>query len=159
MAGTHISYTLDTSGWRRELRDHIARLENHEPFLRSVGEEILASVQDRFKTETGPDGRRWATLAPRTIESRLKKYGNAPITILRASGQLAGSINYQASGKTLTIGTGPEVEDYAAIHQFGGKAGSGLKSDIPARPFLGINDENEAEIKIMVSDYLLKVSK
>lgn len=29
---------------------------------------------------------------------------------------------------------------YAAIHQFGGRAGKGKKVEIPARPFLPAND-------------------
>jgi len=35
---------------------------------------------------------------------------------------------------------------YGAIHQFGGQAGRGHKVTLPARPYLGINGDDEVEI-------------
>ena len=34
----------------------------------------------------------------------------------------------------------------AAIHQLGGQAGKGLKTEIPARPYLQLTDDDFAEI-------------
>ena len=145
MTGVHVAYRIDTSGWDEALRRQIARTENHEPFLKSVGEEMLGRISDRFKGEHDPDGTPWALLAPRTIARRLKKHGKSPITILREYGHLAGSINYRVSRNALTIGTAPNVEVSAGIHQFGGEAGRGHKAIIPARPCLGLGEE-EMEI-------------
>lgn len=50
-------------------------------------------------------------------------------------------------------------EPYAAIHQFGGKAGRGRKTDIPARPFLVLTPQDEADILDDVQAYFRSVVK
>ena len=142
MSGTYVKFSLDDKTLRKQLREDLARLENPTPFLRSVGEEMLPRINDRFRNEKGPDGEKWQALSPHTIRGRLKRNGNSPLTILRIRGHLAGSINYQARGSTLRIGTDSSVKDYAGIHQFGGKAGRGLKVFIPARPYMGFGEED-----------------
>ena len=47
-------------------------------------------------------------------------------------------------------------ENYAAIQNFGGKAGRGRKVSIPARPFLVIQDEDWREIGEELENFLLK---
>ena len=44
--------------------------------------------------------------------------------------------------------------DYAAIHQLGGQAGKGLKTEIPARPYLQLTDDDFAEIIDETTDFL-----
>lgn len=142
MSGAYLRFSFDDGGIEKSLVSAAKRAGNPEPFLKSIGEEMLPRINDRFKSETGPEGDKWASLAPRTIQRRQKKYGNAPLTILRMRGHLAGSINYQVGGHALRIGTDDAVEDYAAIHQFGGEAGRGRKVKIPARPYLGFSDDD-----------------
>ncbi len=48
---------------------------------------------------------------------------------------------------------------YAAIHQFGGRAGRGHAAKIPARPFLVVQDDDLEEIKEIILDYLKEFSK
>jgi phage virion morphogenesis protein len=150
-----MQFRFDDLAWTRASRARVLRLENKAPLLKSIGEEMMPRINQRFKQERGPDGKGWARLQPRTIEARLKRYGNAPLTVLRMRGHLAGSINYQVKGAALSIGTGSEVSDYAAIHQFGGKAGRNHKVQITARPYLGFGDddmqiiEEEAEAFLM----------
>jgi len=44
---------------------------------------------------------------------------------------------------------------YAAIHQFGGETGSKKgRFEMDARPVLGINDDDEAEIALIIKDHL-----
>ena len=50
-------------------------------------------------------------------------------------------------------------EPYAAIHQFGGKAGRGRKVDIPARPFLVLTPQDEDDILEDVQAYFRSVVK
>lgn len=103
---------------------------------------MLPRISTRFKEEGGPKGKFWAPLSPRTIGTRLKRYGNSPLTILRRRVHLAGSINYQIGRSGLKIGTGGEVNDYVAIHQFGAKAGRGRKMKIPAGPYMAFSDDD-----------------
>ncbi|WP_052265417.1 phage virion morphogenesis protein [Ruegeria sp. ANG-R] len=143
MTGTRMEFSFNDKRLRADLRSRLTKLENPDPFLKSIGEEFAGAggvINQRFKAEKGPDGKPWAPLSESQIRRRQKKYGNAPMTILRMRGHLAGSINYQVSGGSLKIGTGKVVEDYAAIHQFGGEAGRGLTAVIPARPYLGFSD-------------------
>ncbi|WP_171182258.1 phage virion morphogenesis protein [Ruegeria sp. HKCCD8929] len=150
MTGTLLEFSFNDSTLRADLRRKLAQLEDPEPFLKSIGEEFAGAggiINTRFKQEKGPDGTPWAPLADKTVRRRQKQYGNAPMTILRMRGHLAGSINYQVGGGTLKIGAGKEVEDYAAIHQFGGDAGRGLRAVIPARPYLGFSDDDMALIE------------
>lgn len=156
MTGARTEFSFNDKALRRGLQQELRRLENPGPFLASIGEELAGaggSINMRFKTETSPDGGAWAPLATATVERRLKKYRNAPMTILRMRGHLAGSINYQVNGPMLSVGTGREVEDYAAIHQFGGEAGRGLKAVIPARPYLGFSDADWEMIEDEAAEY------
>lgn len=142
MTGVRMEFSFNDRALSADLRDRMRRLENKAPLLKSIGEEMLPRINKRFKEERGPDGKGWARLSPRTIEARLKRYGNSPLTVLRMRGHLAGSINYQVQGSSLKIGTGDEVSAYAGIHQFGGKAGRGKKVTITARPYLGFADDD-----------------
>lgn len=60
--------------------------------------------------------------------------------ILQDTGTLAMSITKKTHAKGVSVGTNLE---YAAIHQFGGKAGRNHKVQISARPFLPINKAGE----------------
>lgn len=143
MTGARMEFTLKDKALKKQMKLLAKSDDALVPFLKSIGEEFAGAggvINTRFKEEKGPDGQKWAPLADATIKRRLKKYGNAPLTILRMRGILAGSINYQISGSRLEIGTGGEVEDYAAIHQFGGEAGRNKSVTIPARPYLGFSD-------------------
>ncbi len=145
MTGARLEFSFNDEALRADLRVRLSKLENPEPFLKSIGEEFAGAggvINLRFKNERDPDGKPWAPLSESQRRRRQKRYGNAPATILRMRGYLAGSINYQVSGGVLTIGTGKEVEAYAAIHQFGGKAGRGLKAVIPGRPYLGFSADD-----------------
>ncbi|MGR3760901.1 phage virion morphogenesis protein [Roseobacteraceae bacterium NS-SX3] len=157
MSGAYVKFSLEDRQLQRDLQEGLARLENPEPFLRSIGEEMLPRIGSRFKEEKGPDSARWEPLAAATVQARLKRYGNSPLTILRMRGHLAGSLNYQAAGSILRIGTGKEAEHYAGIHQFGGQAGRGLKVHIPARPYLGFSDEDMDVIAEEAADYLANI--
>jgi phage virion morphogenesis protein len=63
--------------------------------------------------------------------------------ILTDSHELRNSIHYSAARSSVVIGSG---KIYAAIHQFGGKAGRNRKVTIPARPYLGIGPGDRQEI-------------
>jgi phage gpG-like protein len=45
---------------------------------------------------------------------------------------------------------------YAAIQHFGGMAGKGRKVKIPARPYMMIQDEDWAEIKAALNDFIIE---
>ena len=115
---------------------------------------------ENFKNETAPDNTPWKPLAQDTmmmglakkkgwkrdggLSARGKRYIQGK-RILRESGDLEGSIHFQADNDSVMIGTSGSIP-YAAIHQFGGKAGRGRKVTIPARPYLAMNQGTELEL-------------
>jgi phage virion morphogenesis protein len=151
MTGISYKATIDDADMREKLATLIERMQHTEGFYKNVGEHLLNSVKDNFENESAPDGTRWKTLSQVTRDKRSKKYGNAPVTILRASGDLMNSINMQASSDDARIGSSLI---YAAIHQLGGDAGRGKKVTIPARPYLGLSTADEEEIFAIAEDWL-----
>ncbi|WP_282093048.1 phage virion morphogenesis protein [Epibacterium ulvae] len=156
MSGSHIKFTLKDLDLTNDLQQRLQRLENPEPLLKSIGEEYTGAggiISTRFKEERGPDGEPWQALSAAWVKRRAKKLPGSDLTILRMHGHLVGSINYQVKSQGLSIGTGSEVEDYAAAHQFGYDGGEG-KPNIPARPYLGFSNSELDVISEEVIAYL-----
>lgn len=151
MSGFTYTISMDDNEFHDVMPRLIGKMENMAAFHKSVGEHMLNSTEDNFGTETAPDGTPWVYHAPATVASRLRRHGNAELTILRESGALAGSFNYEADDTQAEIGT-PTI--YAAIHHFGGAAGRNQSVDIRARPILGISNDDEVALTEMAEDFL-----
>jgi phage virion morphogenesis protein len=110
------------------------------PALRNIGEILVPSTRRRFSTKTGPDGEQWPDNSDATIA---RKGRNNPLV---EHGDLSRQIHYALIGEdTLEVGSSLP---YAAMQQFGGTKSEfpWLWGDIPARPFLGISDDDKASI-------------
>lgn len=151
MTGISYKARIDDADMREKLNQLIDRMQRPEGFYKNVGEHLLNSVKDNFETETAPDGSPWRALSQVTRDLRSQKFGNAPVTILRASGDLMNSINMQASDSDVRIGS---ALIYAAIHQLGGDAGRGKKVTIPARPYLWMSAADEEEVVAIAEEWL-----
>lgn len=132
---------------------------NPRPALLGIGEELVESTKKRFETQTGPDGMPWARNSELT-KSR-KGDRDQPLT---DEGALGHEIYYDiVGGDTLEVGS---IMKYAGTQQFGAKQGQYGRSkrntpipwgDIPARPFIGISDEDEEKIIEEINKFLLNV--
>ncbi|WP_416829875.1 phage virion morphogenesis protein [Helicobacter ganmani] len=109
-------------------------LENKTPLLRRIANTMQNVTEESFQSQASPFGEKWKPNSPRTIQ---KKQGNK---ILIKSGLLSQSFTQKITNNSAQIGTNKQ---YAAIHQFGGKAGRGKRVTIPARPFMPINKNGE----------------
>jgi phage virion morphogenesis protein len=90
---------------------------------------------------TAPDGTRWQDLTMATL-LRKKKAGKAHKGTLEHYGDLAMYMAHaNPTEDSVDIGS---TMAYTLIHQFGGKTGKGHKVTIPARPYIGI-DQQETE--------------
>lgn len=157
MAGSNITITLDDEATVRQLGDLIVALDNPEPALRSIGEELQRTTQERFDPgqKRAPDGIPWARNSPVTIA---RKGRDNP---LYERGNLQNTIRYQLLGATgVEVGTNLV---YGAAHQFGmvkGYAGRTRRGapipwgNIPPRPFLGLGADDETEIVRILRIYL-----
>lgn len=121
-----------------ELQDKLERLskalENKTPLLRRIANTMQNTIEESFDKQASPFGEKWKPNAPKTLQ---KKRGNK---ILIQSGLLSQSFTQKVTGNSAQVGTN---KSYAAIHQFGGKAGRGKKVSIPARPFIPIKSNGE----------------
>lgn len=131
-------------------------LENKTPLLRRIANTLQNVTEESFDKQASPFGEKWKPNAPKTLQ---KKRGNK---ILIQSGLLSQSFTQKVTGTSAQVGTNKE---YAAIHQFGGKAGRNRKVIIPARPFMPIKANGEIpkdfgeRLEQEVVDYLKKVLK
>lgn len=122
------------------------RVENPKPAFAEIGEIVRSSIIKNFQQSGRPE--KWQPLATATIK---KKRGGAGKTLIDTA-RLMNSITARAHTDKAVIGTNVI---YAAIHQFGGKAGRGLKATIPERPFLMVQDEDWTPITEAISRYLV----
>lgn len=106
------------------------KARNPEGGLRNIGEALLKITRQRFESQSDPDGKAWAPHSKLTQAIR-----GAGKSILRKSGRLMRSINYNVSGRVLRLG--PHAPPYDAVQQFGAtirpKKGKALAIPIPAR--------------------------
>lgn len=113
----------------------------------AIGEELLLSTDARFDSQTDPDGRPWEPLNAKYAEWKRAFHGHDRILKLR--GYLRDTLRYQATDASVAIGSN---RIYSAIHQFGGQAGREHKATIPARPYLGVSDDDVAAILEIIED-------
>ena len=140
-------------------------INDPSPLLAELGEYGLRSTRARFKTQTAPDGTAWAALQPWYQKEKRRNKNR----ILALNGYLRGQMTWQLVGdRTVEIGSNLP---YAAVHQFGATIkpraakvlifrGHAAKSvTIPARPYLGLSDEDRREIAERTLEWLSRAGK
>ena len=131
----------------------------------ALAEGARESTLERFKQSKGPDGRRWKT------SIRAAQEGGK--TLIQ-SAQLRNSIHDKSDASGFAVGTNVK---YAATHQFGepgrtirarkkkalrfqvgGKwvTKKQVRITIPARPFLGLSEDDMQEMKATVEEFIQK---
>lgn len=131
----------------------------------ALGEAMRESTLERFKQSRAPDGRRWKT--------SIRAAAEGGKTLIQSS-QLRNSINMRSDDTGFAVGTNAK---HAATHQFG-EPGRTIRArrakvlrfqvggrwiskkkvrvSIPARPFLGLSDDDMQELKAMVEEFISK---
>ncbi len=143
MAGASIIHiTYDDKEVKARLKRLAQVAGDISPALTEIGEHLIRSHRQRFADGVDPEGKQWEPLAESTL-ARKKKNADK---VLIEHGDLMGSLHYNNSGNELEFGTNLI---YGATHQFGSEDGA-----IPARPFLGISSDDEAEILHIIDDHI-----
>lgn len=139
------------------------------PIMADIGEYMVQSTRGRIANGVTPDGQRFAPKSPATIQSYLT--GGFP------KGASAGPLirTGDMMGMQLHHDSGPDFMELsssalqAAVMHFGaakgslgaysgtdkrGRAYSGVApwGDIPARPFLGISEDDRSNILMLIGD-------
>ena len=118
---------------KKKIEDKTRNLSNLQPFWQSVGEYMKTrTIKECFDKEQSPDGEKW-----KPIKHRQGK-------ILQDTGELKKSIQYEADNSSVTVGS---KLIYARAHQFG-------RGKIPARPFLGVTEDDKKHIAQMIKIFL-----
>ncbi|WP_149589823.1 phage virion morphogenesis protein [Tabrizicola flagellatus] len=139
-----------------------AALSDLTPVFQGIGEIVVNSTRQRFAQGVAPDGGRWAPKSRTTLLKYSVRSSNRIDVrpLFGRSGALSSQIFYEAGPDSLQWGS-PRI--YAATQQFGARQGAfGRTSrngpipwgDIPARPFLGLSVEDEANILKALGDWL-----
>ena len=127
----------------------------------ALAEGVRESTLERFKQGRGPDGKRWKT--------SIRAATTGGKTLIDSS-QLRNSIQVTADASGFAVGTNAK---HAATHQFGDQGRTirkaknlrfqvggqwvskkQVKVNIPARPFLGLSDEDMQEIKATTEEFI-----
>ena len=149
------------------------------PALEQIGEYLIMSIRDRFQASVAPDGTPWAPNTQATYlqflgrfkgsytkRGKLSKAGGQRAAgkkpLIGETGSLSSQISWQMDGNNgVQIGSPMQ---YAAAQQFGmprGYAGTDRRGrplpwgDIPARPFLGVSDQDADGILDILEEHLL----
>lgn len=119
--------------------------------LRDLGAELVSQAKDRIEHEkSAPDGTPWAGLSE-SYKAWLSKLGRDSSRDAGVfDGHMRDSIEYSLLNQyALEWGSS---KDYAGY--FNGSEGYARKRDYPLRPFIGLSDENEADLVDIAEDYL-----
>ena len=126
-----------------------AALADQTPVMQDFGEYLIKSTKERFSAGTAPDGSVWAAKSPVTIA----RYPGSTKPLIGESKSLSSQIFYEAFPDRVEWGS-PMI--YAAMQQFGGSKSAfpNLWGDIPARPFLGLSEEDEVNLVEIAGEWL-----
>ena len=160
-------YSIRLEGDTRRLLKTIKNFSeiNKKKINVAIGEAMRESTLERFKQGKDPTGKSW--------KASIRAAAEGGKTLVKTS-QLRNSIRTKSDGSGFAVGTNVK---YAATHQFGAqgrtirakkapylrfKVGDQwssvkkVKISIPARPYLGLSDEDMQEIKATVEDFIVK---
>lgn len=136
---------------KRALLGLMACVANPRPVLKVIGERMLRHTEKSFTKETSPEGKKWKAVGEKTAA---RKRNPKILTEQGEAGGLRGTLAYSLEGMdALLVGAN---KPYARIHQLGGEAGRNKAVKIPARPYLGISAEAEADILDVISRAIKK---
>lgn len=120
---------------------------DQEDLMNDIGGLLLSTTVQRITADKqGPQGEVWDPWSDRYAKKR-----HAGHSLLEGRGHLRDSIGNISSGLIASVSVHVQ---YGAIHQFGGKAGRDHSATIPARPYLGISDEDRRAITALVTERL-----
>lgn len=129
-------------------------LSDMTPVFQDIGEALAVSTENRFVAGEAPDGSAWAPKSKATLAKYAR--GKDPVSDKPLHGpslQLSRTIYYEAGASEVLIGS-PMI--YAGMMQLGGAKANfpHLWGDIPARPYLGVSDEDRGHILDIIAEHM-----
>jgi len=166
MAGVSITADIRDKGLMKGLGGLMLLTRNTQPMMNVIGVGLVASTVQRFISQTDPEGQPWQAVN----EDYEKDKRNS--RILTESGRLRDSITHFAGNDYAQIGTnviyarphqeGAEIVPRNADHLYFRIGGRLIVTDrvvLPARPFLGISDEDETMIQQTIERFIVRFTR
>ena len=144
-----VEIRLDSKDVEKALLKVAQKCENMRPLMKNIAGIMADATEQNFENEGRPD--KWQELAKRTIKQRTKTK-HYPGKILQVEGRLALSVTTQYDNDSAVIGSNLA---YARIHQLGGQTGKNKSVEIPARPYLGLTNDEYNEIIYIAQKYII----
>lgn len=156
MAGVRATITVDDAG-ARDVLVRIGEFGASPPreLFQEIGEAMHASWRDRAAEQVGPDGVAWVPLSEEYAAYKEKK--RPGVTMLKFDLHMIGDqFAYQVGDAFVDLGTNAP---YGAVQQLGGTPDMAPgPAAIPARPYLGLSEEDVKTVEEIVADYLNEVA-
>jgi phage virion morphogenesis protein len=122
--------------------ERLARPDQVE-LMEQIGSLVESQTRNRIANEKrDPSGKQWKKWSAKYARTR-----HGGHSLLMNEGDLLDSIQWQVSGDKVEIGSNLV---YARTHQLG-------RGAIPARPYLGLSDENRDEISEVIDEWLVSL--
>lgn len=159
MAGSQFEIVHDSEALAEVLGRLIDTVERPGVAMQQIAKFLMDRYDERFQAQEDPWGNPWAALQPETAAQKREGYYalGKPRPVPHPDRILHGlSLRFRDSRVMFSSDTeaglqlGGEVAAYAATHQFGDPG-----RNIPARPVLGISDEDEVEILDILNEEIL----
>lgn len=155
----HNGVSLNWGGLDKAIVKAGNKLGHTQALMESVGDALVSGTLKRFDAEEDPQGNKWAP------SGRAADDGGQTLT---DTARLRRSIDYAATPGKVMVGSNLT---YARIHQkggtitpktakklvFTGRGGNKVAVDkvtIPARPYLGVSEDDMDEVKSVMADFL-----
>jgi phage gpG-like protein len=163
------SVELETSAATKTLDDLASLMADLSPVMEGIGEMLTASTRDRLVQGVSPDGTPFAPRSPATLDAYERSPdGYGPVPLWRSGHMRSETLHASYGPNWIRFGSSAE---YSGVVQFG--AGQGAFGaiftkdkrgrdhshlipwgDIPARPFIGLSQVDQAGIQDIVVEFL-----
>lgn len=173
-----------TDAVRKALASVADGLSQARPLWQQIGAEVLKSTQRRFGTGTAPDGNPWPPSLRALAEDgqtlvnsgRLLDSLNYQATdsqvevgtnvIYAAIHQFGGDVHHKARKQVLNFKAHARTGKILRGFRSKSKSNLSMQADvgahdirIPARPFLGLDDQDEVAVIKVVEDYVARLAQ
>ncbi len=150
-------------GTQAALSELAAKLTDMTPLMAQIVEFLLDGTLDRFKTGHAPDGSAWAAKSQTTIDAYIRR--KQPVSFR----PLIGPTKTLSAASSFATSSGADWARLSArpiqsaVMQFGAKKGAFGNNkagrpipwgDIPARPFMGVSDQDHDNILAAVAEWI-----
>ena len=146
---------INNDGIEAGLQRLSTQLADTTAVMGRIAKHLAQSTEDRFATGKSPDGVNWAAKSPVTLQAYGARKSNRIDSrpLFGPSGDLHSTIGSDYGVDFAEISS---ARPYAAMMQFGGTRAAfpNLWGDIPARPFFGISEADEASVLDIIAEAL-----